>query len=120
MSSATTSSRVGSGRVGRRRSRASAHGLPCAARPTITAAAPVVARTACARAREVTSPEAITGTPTQLDELGGERVVGGARVHLLGGARVEGQRGRAGLDQPRPELRARRATRSRGRGASSP
>ena len=43
---------------------ASAHGLPCAARPTITASAPVVARTACARAREVTSPEAITGTST--------------------------------------------------------
>ena len=42
----------------------SAHGLPCAARPTITAAAPVVASTACARAREVTSPEAITGTST--------------------------------------------------------
>ena len=43
---------------------ASAQGLPCAARPTITAAAPVVASTACARAREVMSPEAITGTST--------------------------------------------------------
>ena len=43
---------------------ASAHGLPCAARPTITAVAPVVASTACARAREVISPEAITGTST--------------------------------------------------------
>ena len=42
----------------------STHGLPCAARPTITAAAPVVASTDCARAREVTSPEAITGTST--------------------------------------------------------
>ena len=41
-----------------------AHGLPCAARPTITAAAPVVARADCAFAREVTSPEAITGTST--------------------------------------------------------
>ena len=38
--------------------------MPCAARPTITAAAPVVARIACARAREVTSPDAITGTST--------------------------------------------------------
>ena len=42
----------------------SAHGLPCAARPTITAAAPVVASTAWARARDVMSPEAITGTST--------------------------------------------------------
>ncbi len=42
----------------------STHGLPCAARPTITAAAPVVASTDCARARLVTSPEAITGTST--------------------------------------------------------
>ena len=42
----------------------STQGLPCAARPTITAAAPVVASTDCARAREVTSPEAITGTST--------------------------------------------------------
>ncbi len=42
----------------------SAHGLPWAARPTITAAAPVVASTVCARARDVTSPEAITGTST--------------------------------------------------------
>ena len=42
----------------------SAHGLPCAARPTITAAAPVVASTVCARARDVTSPDAITGTST--------------------------------------------------------
>ena len=61
-SSATTSSRDGS------RSSpiisASAHGLPWAARPTITAAAPVVASTDCARAREVMSPEAITGTST--------------------------------------------------------
>ena len=54
----------------------SAHGLPCAARPTITAAAPVVASTACARAREVTSPDAITGTSTSDDELGRQRVVG--------------------------------------------
>ena len=43
---------------------ASAQGLPCAARPIITAAAPVVASTACARARDVMSPEAITGTST--------------------------------------------------------
>ena len=43
----------------------STHGFPCAARPIITAEAPVVARTAWARAREVTSPEAITGTSTR-------------------------------------------------------
>src|SRR5205085_9738301 len=40
------------------------HGFPCAARPTITAAAPVVASTDCALARDVTSPDAITGTST--------------------------------------------------------
>jgi hypothetical protein len=39
--------------------------LPCAPRPTITAAAPVVASTVSARAREVMSPEAITGTSTR-------------------------------------------------------
>ena len=42
----------------------SAHGFPWAARPTITAAAPVVARTDWARARDVMSPDAITGTAT--------------------------------------------------------
>ena len=62
MSSATTSSRVGSDSspmISR-----STQGLPCAARPTMTAAAPVEASTACALAREVMSPDAITGTPT--------------------------------------------------------
>ncbi len=61
-SSATTSSRVG-GPPPSTISR-SAHGLPWAPRPTITAAAPVVASTDCAFAREVMSPEAITGTST--------------------------------------------------------
>ena len=98
----------------------SAHGLPCAARPTMTAAAPVVASTVCARARDVMSPEAITGTSTSDDELGGERVVGRARVHLLRRARMERQRRRARLDEPRPELEAgARAVRG-GRGAASP
>src|SRR2546425_689324 len=62
ISSATTSSRDGLSSppmISR-----STHGLPCAARPTITAAAPVVASTDCAFAREATSPEAITGTST--------------------------------------------------------
>ena len=63
-SSATTSSRVGSATAAPTISR-SAHGLPCAARPTMTAAAPVVASTAWARARDVTSPDAITGTSTR-------------------------------------------------------
>ena len=63
ISSAATSSRLGSPSSSPSSSR-SAHGLPCAARPTITAAAPVVARTAWARAREVMSPEATTGTST--------------------------------------------------------
>ena len=62
-SSATTSSRVGASADPSTISR-SAQGFPCAARPTITAAAPVVARMAWARAREVTSPDAITGTST--------------------------------------------------------
>ena len=55
----------------------------------------------------------------ELDELGGQRVVGVARVHLLRRARVERQRRGAGLDEPRPELEARCASRSRGRAASS-
>ena len=42
----------------------SAHGFPCAARPIITAAAPVVASTDCAFARDGTAPDAITGTST--------------------------------------------------------
>src|SRR6266542_3310444 len=61
-SSATTSSRVGSS--GEPMISRSAHGLPCAPRPTITAAAPVVAGTACARPRDVMSPDAMTGTST--------------------------------------------------------
>ncbi len=61
-SSATTSSRDGS--ASSPMIWLSAHGLPWAARPTMTAAAPVVASTVCARAREVMSPDAITGTST--------------------------------------------------------
>jgi hypothetical protein len=63
-SSATTSSRFGSSEPAST-IRAIAQGFPCAARPTITAAAPVAARIACARARDVTSPEATTGTVTR-------------------------------------------------------
>jgi len=63
-SSATISSRVGSGASASTISR-SAHGLPCAPRPTITAAAPVVVSTACARARDVMSPDAMIGTSTR-------------------------------------------------------
>ncbi len=61
-SSATTSSRDGS--PSSPMIWLSAHGLPCAARPTMTACAPVVASTDCAFAREVMSPEAMTGTST--------------------------------------------------------
>ena len=61
-SSATTSSRDGS--ASSPMISLSAHGLPWAARPTMTAAAPVVASTVCALAREVMSPDAITGTST--------------------------------------------------------
>ena len=53
------------------------------------------------------SPDAITGTSTSDDELGGERVVGRAGVHLLGRARVQGQRRRARLDELRADLEAR-------------
>ena len=84
----------------------STHGLPWAARPTITALAPVVASTACARARDVTSPDAITGTSTSVDELGRQRVVGGARVHLLRRARVQRQRRGAGVDEARTDVEA--------------
>ncbi len=70
----------------------SAHGLPCAARPTITAAAPVVASTACARAREVTSPDAITGTSTSETSSAVSEWSAVPGVHLLRRARVERQR----------------------------
>ena len=63
ISSAATSSRDGSVASPSTISR-SAHGLPCAPRPIITAAAPVASITASALAREVTSPEATTGTST--------------------------------------------------------
>ena len=72
----------------------------------MTAAAPVVARTDCAFALETMSPDATTGHVDERDELGGERVVGAPRVHLLGRARMERQRRRAGLHQPRAELEA--------------
>ena len=42
----------------------------------------------------------------ELDELGRQRLVGLARVHLLGRARMQGQRGGPGVDQARPELEA--------------
>ena len=61
----------------------SAHGFPCAARPTMTAAQPVSSRSCCAaRARG----DVARGDHRHVDalhQLGGERVVGGARVHLL-------------------------------------
>ena len=52
------------------------------------------------------SPEATTGTSTSDDELGRQRMVGGARVHLLRGARVQRQRRRTRLDEPRPDDQA--------------
>ena len=67
----------------------------------------------------VTSPDAIDRDVDALDELRRERVVGAAGVHLLRRARVERQRLRAGLDEPRADARGTRASRSRARGASS-
>ena len=111
-SSATTSSRVGS-RVARRRSRAAPTGCPARARPTITAEAPVVASTACARACEVTSPEAITGTSTS-DTSSAVSEWSAVPVYIcLRRARVQRQRRRARLDEPRPDRRGTRASRSR-------
>ena len=105
-SSATTSSRVGSPPSPSTISR-SAHGLPWAPRPTMTAAAPVVASTVCAlRARgDVAGGD--HGHVDERDELRGERVVGGAGVHLLRRARMERQRRRAGVDELRADLEAR-------------
>ena len=85
----------------------SAHGFPWAARPTITAAAPVVASTACARACEVMSPEAITGTSTRETSSAVSEWSAVPGVHLPRRARMEGQRRRARLDEPRPDLEAR-------------
>ncbi len=42
----------------------------------------------------------------ELDELGRQPVVGLARVHLAGRARVEREALRAGVDEPRPEVEA--------------
>ena len=106
ISSAATSSRVGSPSSSPRISR-STHGLPCAPRPTITAAAPVVASTDWARAREVTSPQAITGTSTSSTSSAVSAVVGGAGVHLPGRAGMESERGGPGLDELRADLEAR-------------
>ena len=39
-----------------------------------------------------------------LYELGGERMIGATRVHLLGRARVQRERARAGLDESRADL----------------
>ena len=47
------------------------------------------------------------------DELGRQRVVGRAGVHLLRRARMQGERRRAGLDEPRARRRGRCASRSR-------
>ena len=103
-SSATTSSRDGS--ASSPMISLSAHGLPWAARPTMTAAAPVVASTVCALAREVMSPGRDHGHVDELDELRRERVVGLARVHLLRRARVERERRGAGIDELRADLEA--------------
>ena len=105
-SSATTSSREGSRPSPSTISR-SAHGLPCAPRPTITAAAPVVASTACARAREVMSPEAITGTSTSETSSAVSEWSAVPGVHLLRRAGVQGERRRARLDELRADLEAR-------------
>ena len=74
ISSAATSSRVGFG-ASSSTIALSAQGFPWAARPTITAAAPVVARTVCARALDVMS-RSDHGHVDALDELGGQRVIG--------------------------------------------
>ena len=63
----------------------------------------MVASTACARARERDVARGDHGHIDERDELGGEGVVGEARVHLLGRARVQGQRGGARLDQARAD-----------------
>ena len=63
ISSAATSARDGASSTPSMISR-SVHGLPCAARPTMTASAPVLSRISSARWCETTSPEATTGTST--------------------------------------------------------
>ena len=70
----------------------------------MTAAAPV-------RSRISTAPRVrhdVAGSDhrnvDELDELGSQPVVGLARVHLAGRARVKREALRAGVDEPRPEL----------------
>ncbi len=106
ISSAATSSRVGANASPSIISR-SAHGLPCAPRATIAAAAPVCSSTAIACSRVVTSPDAITGTDTRSHELRRKRVISKTGVHLRGRAGMERQRRRARLDEPRPDLETR-------------
>ena len=84
-----------------RPARASSHGLPWAARPTMTASQPVVCSSASARRAAVDVAGRDHGHVDERHQLGRQRVVGRAGVHLLGGARVQRQRRGAGLDQPR-------------------
>ena len=71
----------------------------------MTAAQPVsLQQLLRAASREVTSPEAITGTSTRSTSSAVERVVGHARVHLLGRAGMERERRRARLDQARADV----------------
>ena len=105
-SSAATSSRVGSARV-------SVDDLAQSPRVPLRAATDhhrVGSRRRehrlCAGARRHVA-RGDDGNVDERDELGGERVISGARVHLLRGAGVERQRGRARLDEPRAELESR-------------
>ena len=117
-SSATTSSRDGSAGV--------AHDL--AQRPRVSLRGAADHHGGCAGRREDGLGAGARGDVArgdhrhvdERDELGRQRVVGGARVHLPGRARVQRQRRGAGLDEPRARRRGSRASRLRCRGASSP
>ena len=93
----------------------SAHGLPCAPRPTITAAAPVRREHRLRAGPRGDVAAGDHGHVDELDELGGQRVVGGAGVHLLRRAGVERQRRRAGVDERRADVRHAREPFSRPR-----
>ena len=105
ISSAATSSRDGCSVSPNTISRI-AHGLPCAPRPTMTALAPVAASTASRLRARRDVARSDHRHVDELDELRRERVIGVARVHLLRRARMQRQRRRAGVDEPRAELEA--------------
>ena len=70
----------------------------------MTAAAPVRSRISTARGVRHDVAGRDHRDVDELDELGGQPVVGLARVHLAGRARVEREALRAGVDEPRPEV----------------